>query len=123
MPVLSRTQQNDVYEIATNVGLDPLDFNLTSTQLQYRGLTETFTHRPTNSHFSFSILFIEQVCRRPFRRIAGLDLPESLACRPAARAPTLARMGPPYAEERYRGHDVRVRAEGAAPGLARAGPT
>jgi hypothetical protein len=28
----------------------------------------------------------------------------------------LVRMGPPYAEERYRGHDVRVRAEERRPG-------
>jgi hypothetical protein len=55
MPVLSRTQQNSVYQVAEGVGLDPLDFDLTIAQQPHAGLAETFKHRPTQSYIEFSL--------------------------------------------------------------------
>jgi hypothetical protein len=55
MPVLSRTQQNDVYEEAVKLGLDPLDFDLKTEDHGYGGPVETFTHRPTKSRIVLSV--------------------------------------------------------------------
>jgi hypothetical protein len=54
MPVLSRTQQNDVYKLAEAQGLNPLEFDWKIELRPTRGLTEIFIHRPTQSRFDFS---------------------------------------------------------------------
>lgn len=53
MPVLSRVQQNDIYEIATEAGLEPADFTWKVTSNTYVGSSETITHLPTQSHCTF----------------------------------------------------------------------
>jgi hypothetical protein len=54
MAVLSRVQQNDIFQIAQGAGLDPLEFDWSTANEPRRGLVETFRHRPTQCHMGFS---------------------------------------------------------------------
>ena len=54
MPVLSKVQQNAIFDIAVKAGLNPADFAWTSENQQYRGLTDIITHRPTGARLDFS---------------------------------------------------------------------
>ncbi len=55
MPVLSRVQQNAIYTIAEQAGLNPLDFGWAQSSQNYRGLIETFKHGPTQGWIDFSL--------------------------------------------------------------------
>jgi hypothetical protein len=55
VPVLSRVQQNGIYQLAERAGLNPLDFSWDTTDQEYRGTTERITHGPTQAWLDFSI--------------------------------------------------------------------
>ncbi len=55
VPVLSRLQQNAIFDAAKEAGLDPLDFRLRKEDQAHRGETEVFTHGPTQSRFDISL--------------------------------------------------------------------
>jgi len=55
MPVLSRTQQNDVYQIVRRAGLDPVEFEQrNSNEGSLRRFVESLIHPPTQSWITFS---------------------------------------------------------------------
>src|SRR5262249_32861540 len=54
VPVLSKTQRNDILKMVANAGLNPLDFELTEGRQPSRGHVETFRHRATECWIDFS---------------------------------------------------------------------
>jgi hypothetical protein len=55
MPVLSRTQSNDIYALIEKAGLSPGDFDRTSEEVRFVGLIDTFAHRPTGGNLKVSM--------------------------------------------------------------------
>lgn len=53
-PILSRIQQNYLFEASKARGLDPSEFEWSTQEKKTSGLVERITHRPTGSYFAFS---------------------------------------------------------------------
>ncbi|MGE0448023.1 MAG: hypothetical protein AB7Q29_00385 [Vicinamibacterales bacterium] len=57
MPVLSKLQHNQIYQLISKAGLDPSDgFERLSQTQAHRGLVEIYVHAPTQSRFDFSLV-------------------------------------------------------------------